>query len=88
MKFRLIPSLACAMAFSFLSTVQAQTMQTLPVDSAEQQFYPPGGDIAASCQFLDDTWHSLEDGLYAPFSTYTMTPQQQAAYLAMIHSIW
>jgi len=82
-------SLACAAALFCLSTAQAQTFAAHgPVDA--ETALDHAGDVAASCQisgqFLDGA-HILQD-LYAPFAMYTMTPEQQAVYLAMIHAIW
>jgi len=37
--------------------------------------------------FLND-WYDPQDPVYEPFATYSLTPEEQAAYLALIQEFW
>jgi len=82
MKHKLIPAIVFSAAMFSMPVVQAQA-----TDPSGAQLY---ADATVSCQLpvqLLDTRQESKN-LYTPFAVNTLTPEQQAAYLALIQKIW
>jgi len=79
----------------FASGAQAQVAQGyLPADTQVPPlaacspneaniFLPP-----TTAALLSDDWFNQRDDMYVPFATYSLTPAQQAYYLALIKAFW
>jgi len=62
-------------------------MQTLPSFAA----CSPDGVAAilpSTANFFLSDWHAQQEDMYVPFATYSLTPAQQAYYLALIKAFW
>jgi len=95
MKQTIIRFAACTLAAFSLSAAQAQSGgEYVPFADMQQygdsQIFLEAPAVTASPQLsgpLPGGWHGQEN-LYAPFATWTMTEDQQYAYLLTIQKIW
>jgi len=88
MKRNLISAIVSSAALFSMPAAQAQDLPAMQWTSHEVN-YPT--DVAPvfcqlPAQFLN-TWQTQKN-LYTPFATYSLTPEQQAAYLLLIKKIW
>jgi len=84
MKRNLISAIVFSAALFSMPAAQAQDLPAMQWTSHEANYLTDVAPVFCQlpAQFLN-TWQTQKN-LYTPFATYSLTPEQQAAYLLLI----